>query len=794
MRWAAAIGLLIGGGPAAAQPASESPTETPVERKPTVIREIDQITVLGSSDEARQLVPGSGQYLDRDTLRIQSQDDILRILSQVPGVYLRQEDGNGLFPNISLRGVDSTRSAKVTVMEDGILAAPAPYSAPAAYYSPSAGRMEGIEVLKGSSQIRNGPHTTGGVLNYISTSVPAELDLYGKLLYGDDHETRLHTYAGQTFDTRSAGSFGVLAELYLWRSDGWRTIDASPDFQDVDNTGFTTIEPMVKLQWVPPTERAQRFDFKFGYTDGDALETYLGLSEDDFASDVARRYTTTRFDQITRTHYRVVGDHFIELPALTDQGPPVELVTRGYWSRFERNWRKLEDILAVDVDDDDIPDTGQGANLARALAGDGTRTGANEILTPNSEGKPLELLRGMRAGILSLRNNDRKYQLFGAEQKATLPVETGPVMQTIEVGWRFHQDEIRRFQRDEILSFGPDGSLVGYAPGTGGDGGNRYQRTQALALHLEDVIEVGDFTIRPGVRFEQLWQRAIDYALDDTNTVVREGEATQSLVGGGVGATWQTTDSIILFAGVHSGFSPANPRSAIFQGVTNERSYAGEAGARFEWPDLALSAEATGFFTRFEDLIVIDSVGGAGTGDAENVGEVNSGGLETQVAWDPASLFDVRFEIPTSLSYTYTSATLANDARSNDPNSIFACGVQGNRVPYIPEHSLAFSIGFQMNRFGVNASVTHTSEQFSTASNTDSLTTPEGIPDSRFGVVQSNTLLDLIGWFYVDRDQRIKLIAGVHNVTDSAVVVTRHPIGPRANKPRWAYGGVELAF
>ena len=127
---------------------------------------LDSVQVIGSQKQVFNL-PGSGAYFGPDDLNTFKFKNVNQTLRQAPGVYVRDEDGYGLFPNISIRGVDTNRSAKVTLMEDGILTAPAPYSAPSAYYSPTSGRMYAIEVLKGSSQIEYGPHTTGGVVNYV---------------------------------------------------------------------------------------------------------------------------------------------------------------------------------------------------------------------------------------------------------------------------------------------------------------------------------------------------------------------------------------------------------------------------------------------------------------------------------------------------------------------------------------------------------------------------------------------------------------------------------------------------
>ena len=137
---------------------------------------LDPSLVIGG--EGTFDLPGSGYVIDTQELRSQNYYNINRILDRIPGVYLREETGNGNFPNISIRGGDGTRSDNVTIMEDGILTAPAAYSAPSAYYSPNPARMSGVEILKGSSQIAFGPHTTGGVVNYLSTQFPTDHSFY----------------------------------------------------------------------------------------------------------------------------------------------------------------------------------------------------------------------------------------------------------------------------------------------------------------------------------------------------------------------------------------------------------------------------------------------------------------------------------------------------------------------------------------------------------------------------------------------------------------------------------------
>ena len=156
---------------------------------------VESVTIIGSKDDARNLA-GSGTVLSEEDLNKIVDTDIHKILSAVPCLYFRTEDGYGLRPNISIRGTSIDRSAKVTLMEDWVLIAPAPYTSASAYYFPTSGRINSVEVLKGPSSISAGPSTIGVAINLISTPIPEMTS--GKLVqeFGENGMMRTHANYG----------------------------------------------------------------------------------------------------------------------------------------------------------------------------------------------------------------------------------------------------------------------------------------------------------------------------------------------------------------------------------------------------------------------------------------------------------------------------------------------------------------------------------------------------------------------------------------------------------------------
>ncbi len=724
--------------------------------KKSNINVLEKFMVIGDPSNIEEL-PGSAHIVAKEDIRQQNYDDISQALRKVPGVYIRQEDGFGLFPNISLRGVDTTRSAKITVMEDGVLTAPAPYSAPAAYYSPTVGRMRGIEVLKGSSQVKYGPQTTGGVINYLSTGIPLQETAYLKSSYGSYDDLRTHAYAGNTFAT-GIGKIGILLEGYFRQNKGYKSIDETPDFQNGNNTGFTKFDPMVKFSWEPNTAIYQHFEVKYGISDLDANETYLGLSEADYAAAPFRRYAATRFDNIGSQQKRGYLRYTIS-PA-----DNLDIITTLYNNDFSRNWYKLKDLRNVN---------GNTIKLAPALAG--VQNGAG-----------LACLKGELACTLRVRANNRKYNSKGIDTVAYYRFDTKRVQHEITAGVRFNIDQVRRFQRDDDYSQQANGTIDNKTTGIPGGAGNRLQKTDALALFFQDTIKLGSWSITPGIRYENLDQTYEDYSQPN-----KSGTNTLDMMAASLGVTYQFNDVWTGFGSINRGFSPPSPKSAV-AGIKEETSNAYELGLRYTNLEQALSISAVGFYTQFNDLIVIDNIGGTGTGETENFGRVDSSGLEFSAQYDPGTANNWGYSNPWYFNATYTHATQVNSATSTDAESIFSYGAAGNKVPYIPELVFSMGMGIESENWGAHVSGSYVGDTFTSANNVNDQINGEGEPDARFGKTDAYFILDVSAYYRI-RDG-IKLFGGVQNLLDENYLSSRQPEGPRPGMPMFAYAGLELEF
>ena len=726
--------------------------------------ELDPVLVSGAivgSKEGVNLITGSATYLDIDDLRVHSISDINSALRRVPGVYVRPEDGYGNFPNISLRGIDMGRSSKVTIMEDGILAAPAPYSAPSAYYSPTLERMSGLEVIKGSSQVKYGPHTTGGAINYLSTAIPEELTTYSKVYYGSFDEMVAHIYHGGKQDT-DIGRIGYLVEGYYRTTDGFKELQGA-----AGETGFTRSEPMLKLSWEPNTANYQSIELKLGSTDFDANETYLGITDEDFGANPYTRYAATRNDRVNTYASRGYLRHFAELSG------NASLKTTAYFNNFHRNWFKLDKVNG--------------------------KSAYKEWDAPGF----LAVVKGQAAGELRNKANNRDYTAKGVESVLTYDLVLGSLDNQIKFGVRYHEDEVNRLQWYQHYTQDANGNLSTAGPDApSGKAGDRRQNTEAWSLYLEDRIAIKDkLIVTPGIRYESL-----DYSYDqNTRTSDKSpaaGTGDLDVVTGGLGLSYDLQDSLNLFAGVYRGASLPGPRSYIRSGesLKEESSVSYELGARYQ--NESFSATGAIFYSDLSDFIVPKNLG---TGfeefqggerivvdDGPNDGEISSLGLELQIGYDFGAANSADFSLPVTFGLTLTDAKFESGASSADGESIFSGAQSGNAVPYIPVVQFHAGIGLEVGKYRVALDGTCVGKSHASGANGVGTFDNAGNYDSRYGEVPSYFTADLTVQYQIS--DSTKVFATARNLFDAEYVVGRLPQGARPGMPQSFLVGIEAQF
>ena len=699
-----------------------------------------RVMVVASPSEAT-MIPGSAHYIGGAQLEKQkfSFDDIHKLLATVPGVNIQEEEGFGLRPNIGMRGTGVERSAKITVMEDGVLIAPAPYAAPSAYYFPVPGRMEAIEVRKGSSQIKFGPQTNGGALNLISSSIPDSLRVAGTISAGAHGTAKGHVRFGDSHDR-----FGWLFETYQIDTKGFKQLDGGGD------TGFKINDYIGKFRFNsgPGAQIYQAIEIKLGKTNQTSDETYLGVTDDDFARDPTRRYAASQKDVFYGDHEQYQARYFAGL------GPNIDATVTAYRNNFARNWYKLQSISGVSI--------------------------ANVLGDPLSHAEELRVAKGGDSGVdaLRVRANSREYVSSGVQSVLGVRLNSVPLTQSLEFGVRYHRDEEDRFQHEDDFQMS-EGRMKLTSAGAPGSQSNRISEGSSWAFFAEDELQWGRWTLRSGFRYERIELVRTDYSrADPTRSVpTRVRQNSLDVFVPGIGITFDVNGALGLFAGLNKGFGPPGPGST---GDTDaEQSINYEGG--FRWTRRSAQVELVGFYNDYSNLLGRDtlSTGGEGTGELFNGGEARVIGLEASTGFNPAAAIGADFSLPVRMAYTFTDARFQGDFDSDF--GPWGDVRRGDKLPYLPAHNIHAGITLEKPQWSLDFSASYMSRMRVKAGSGD--IAPEDATDARL-------LVNLTGVYQIAESAR--LFVGIQNLTDASYVAARRPAGVRPGLPRTVMAGLKF--
>lgn len=700
--------------------------------------------ILGSKFKARNRT-GSAYYISPEEIRRLGYTDINRMLKAVPGVNMYEEDGFGLRPNISLRGTKAERSERISIMEDGVLAAPAPYSAPAAYYFPNVARMEAIEVLKGSSQVQYGPFTTGGAINLVSTPIPNSFSGKANISYGSKNTFKSHTSVGSSWK-----HFGYMVEYLRYQSDGFKK------YEDHAAKGFKRNDIIAKIRVKTDHVKGvnHALELKFGYADENSDETYVGLSADDFKKTPFLRYTGSQMDKLKTDHRQWVATYLLTF------SNKLKITTNAYYNYFHRNWYKLNDVRA-------------------GITSKEKRSIADVLVDPETNIRYFDILTGKtdREGeALLVRANNRTYRSRGIQTRAEYRFNLNEFFFDLEFGLRYHADEEDRFQWDDSYSM-KNKKMVLFMEGIHGTNANRVTSANALAGYLLAKLRYDAWTVTAGLRYEDVDLLKKDYTKEDlarSGKVRIETPNHARVLIPGVGLHYQLMPAASVFFGIHKGFAP--PSAELYQ--KPESSVNMELGTRVAIGNFR--AELIGFYNNYSNMLGSDlaASGGAGTLEQFNVGEARVKGAEFLVQYQPLPK-NCNVRLPLQVSYTYTDTEIRNSFESHSWGNV----VRGDEIPYIFKHALNMQLGIECKWFYANIGARY---------NSDMRTSPGQGTIAEREKVPANLIFDASLNVFVNKYLTVRLNA--INLTNRVYLTSRHPAGLRAGHPFGIYAGANVQF
>lgn len=395
----------------------------------------------------------------------------------------------------------------------------------------------------------------------------------------------------------------------------------------------------------------------------------------------------------------------------------------------------------------------------------------------------------------TLSSYPRNYHTFGIEPRVSRIFFAGPTTQEVSVGYRYlkeamGEDSTRLALINNTPTVTPTSDGHVFQKRTGG--------TEASAYYIDDKIDVGNWTITPGVRFEHINTDWRDHPVRGANGVPvqeknRSIESNEPLPA--LAVMYHISDAWKLFANYETSFGslqyfqlgqggvgdqPAN-------GLEPEKAKTYEVGTRYD--NGTWGGELTAFYIDFDDELqyISNDVGWT------NLGATLHQGIEASAHYDLAALNPVLQGLSANAAFTYTRATYEGDIP----------GFKGRDLPFYSRQVVNAGLRYEVDRWTWNLDAFAQSKQRSpgTGVNADGsfngnyITEPSA--DGQFGDIPGYvTWAARGGYDFGPQLSNLKLGAGVKNIFDKQYYTrsSDNNSGIYVGEPRTFYVQASVGF
>lgn len=386
-----------------------------------------------------------------------------------------------------------------------------------------------------------------------------------------------------------------------------------------------------------------------------------------------------------------------------------------------------------------------------------------EVLTYYSDS-----FRGSSIAARNLRtitSYPRDYHVFAVEPRVSRIFFAGPTTQEIGIGYRYLKEAMNERASqlalvDNVPTVRPGSDGHTYQDRTGG--------TEASAFYIDDKIDVGNWTITPGIRFEKIdsdWRDRPVLGLNGKPVQEKKRSKDYNEPLPALSLMYHLSDEWKLFANYSESFGSlqyfqlgqGGSGNDTAAGLEPERAKTYELGARYD--NGSWGGEITLFYIDFDDELqyVSNDVGWT------NLGATKHQGIETSGHYDFAAL-DPRLDgLSVYGSLTYTRATYEGDIPS----------FKGRDLPLYSRQVATAGVRYEVDRWTYNLDAFAQSMQRAPGLSTDSqgnfthnyITEPSA--DGQYGDIPGYVTWNArVGYDFGPQASNLKLGLGVKNLFD----------------------------